>query len=312
MAEAGACVQQKFNSNVIWNMRWIYHLHHDLHIHCTNLISHFGNHNQVYYGWLYLLPRYNSTNVNIRKYTVTVMPTSMQLQCVKRITEYSTPQGYEPVYHEVSYSVTHLSQTVSGLTVCVAWNTSVYTTPCRFHKQLFNIISGSEANIVAFDFLTTRFHRIETICSISNNWQFDQFIPFQFDPTRFWVTLGCTSNCLCPVSSHVNNVQWLQALLARICEYVHLCLICCLYSEPMQPRHRGTGWTGINYIEKGYVGLTVSLARPEFTMKALAISRPLQDGHLSAFAQGLQCCLVDLRLNYSDLTYKITPREKSQ
>ena len=124
-----------------------------------------------------------------------------------------------------------------------------------------------------------------------------------------WVT--CTLNCLCPVWSHVNNAQWSQALLARISEYVHLCLICCLCSEPMQPRHRGTGWTGINYTEKGYVGLTVSLARPEFTMKALAISRPLQDGHLSAFAQGLQYCLVDLRLNYSDLTYKITPRESS-
>ena len=116
----GGCLRSaKFNSNIIWNMRLIYHLHHDLHIHRTNLISHFGNHNQMYYGLLHLLPRYNSSNVNVRKYMVTVMSIPMQLQCVKQITEYSTPQGFETVYHEVSHSVTHLSQIVSGFdSVC--------------------------------------------------------------------------------------------------------------------------------------------------------------------------------------------------
>ena len=47
------------------------------------------------------------------------MSVTMQLQCVKRITEYSSPQGYGTANHEVSYSLTHLSQTASGFSsVC--------------------------------------------------------------------------------------------------------------------------------------------------------------------------------------------------
>ena len=68
MAQWGACVRGKCDTNVIWNMKWIYHLHCRIWTFEKSLqksdITYFVIHNQIYHVSRDLLSMHHSSNSN--------------------------------------------------------------------------------------------------------------------------------------------------------------------------------------------------------------------------------------------------------
>ena len=96
MAQWAACVQEKFNAYSVWNMQWIYDLHHhmgtcEILLRKSNITFRHQQTDLIFWGDSH--PKHHSGEASIWLYHVTQMWITMQLLWVEPMTEYPATRG---------------------------------------------------------------------------------------------------------------------------------------------------------------------------------------------------------------------------
>ena len=123
----------------MWNMWWICKLHRRVQIfesslqkvwyHISSFITRFNVSRP-------LRPIYHSSSANVREYTVTRMSIPMQLQCMKRITEY-------PLALIVITDITKLVRYIQVKSLRIIWKLA----SCRYQVAVTCMMTSSNGNI---------------------------------------------------------------------------------------------------------------------------------------------------------------------